>query len=294
MIKDYEFKNNCDLKTLIESYGLEYPKRRDMSLKIGPDGVIYILVHTATNERGYITLSLIVLDVDWDEEKITGSGCYPLGRYPADYYLAQPLEDKILLLSVRSRSNEDNASILDLEGKAERSFCLGDGIQDIYVRSDNTIVTSYFDEGVFSDGRIGSNGVNVWNDKGGLLFHASHNIDDCYAVNIDEHDNIWYDYYMDFKLVCLNEKGETEYEPGVRGPHFFILTEDGQSVIFDSGYYKQGCYERFSLHGKTKENDIVTPIFEGRAISVIANSSYSSKALFLDDQGRLFVKRFIS
>lgn len=26
MIKDYEFKNNCDLKTLIESYGLEYPK----------------------------------------------------------------------------------------------------------------------------------------------------------------------------------------------------------------------------------------------------------------------------
>ena len=71
MIKDYEFKNNCDLKTLIESYGLEYPKRRDMSLKIGPDGVIYILVHTKTNERGYITLSLIVLDVDWDEEKIT-------------------------------------------------------------------------------------------------------------------------------------------------------------------------------------------------------------------------------
>ena len=68
MIKDYEFKNNYDLKTLIESYGLEYPKRRDMSLKIGPDGVIYILIHTATNERGYITLSLIVLDVDWDEE----------------------------------------------------------------------------------------------------------------------------------------------------------------------------------------------------------------------------------
>ena len=45
-------------------------------------------------------------------------------------------------------------------------FCLGDGIQDCVVKKDGTIITSYFDEGVFGnygwDEPLGDCGLIAW------------------------------------------------------------------------------------------------------------------------------------
>ena len=44
---------------------------------------------------------------------------------------------------------DQNAWIVSRDGAVLSRFCLGDGIQDCVVKKDGTIITSYFDEGVF-------------------------------------------------------------------------------------------------------------------------------------------------
>ena len=175
---------------------------------------------------------------------------------------------------------------------------MGDGIQSVFVRPDNTIATSYFDEGVFGnygwDDPIGSVGLIIWNSKGEQLSHADHDICDCYAMNIDEAGDIWYYYYYDFKLVCLANGKERDWEPHISGSHFVVITEDRQSVIFDSGYDNHGCYEKFDLNHENDQNEKVKLMYEGEDLLVKRHTSYSSKAFFIDNKSRLFVKRFIS
>lgn len=84
----------------------------------------------------------------------------------------------VLLAGARSvyRSVDDiekNARVYDGEGRCIRSFCLGDGIQDLYVTPKNTIWTSYSDEGVYGnfgwDEPIGSKGLIHWDAFGEQL-----------------------------------------------------------------------------------------------------------------------------
>jgi hypothetical protein len=66
-------------------------------------------------------------------------------------------------------------------------------------------------------------------------------------MNIDNSEKLWYYFYTEFELVCTDLQKEKKYQPDISGSCMFILTADGQSVIFDKGYDDYGLFvkERF-------------------------------------------------
>lgn len=299
---DCVFSNFIDVDALFEKHG--FKKTFPVKFRLGPDGKIYILPEPERCREGRERYSVIILEVDWDEEKIISSSCHDLGEFDSGYCHIQPIGENILMVYSRccyNRGNPDkNATILNLDGRIINKYCFGDGIQDVYVRHDNTIVTSYFDEGIFGNygwgyingvQPIGEPGLIVWNEAGEQLFHAEHDMADCYAMNIDDQNRIWYYYYDDFKLVCLSDCGEKEFDPHIEGAEFFVLTDDGRKVIFDSGYDDRGAYEVFDLY-KNDQNEKLRFLFKDDELLLYNHQSYGSKAGFVDEKNRMFIKRF--
>jgi hypothetical protein len=74
-----------------------------------------------------------------------------------NYHHVQPLPDnELLLVCSRSRywGNDDydlNACVFTSDGKLQREFLLGDGIEDVQTTKEGKIWTSYFDEGIFGN-----------------------------------------------------------------------------------------------------------------------------------------------
>ena len=300
---DCKFTNYIDINVLYEKYGLKKSIRT--LFRIGVDGRIYILEQEPCgNNRAQFRL--LILDVDWDEEKLKNSECHNLGEFDSGFYFIHPIGDNILMVRCRSNYNngnpDKNASILTLDGEVISKYCFGDAIRDVYVRPDNTIVTSYFDEGVFGNlgwgnrvgaPPIGKPGLVVWNEKGEQIYCADRGIADCYALNVDNNNNIWYYYYDEFKLVKCSGNKEIDFDPHIEGAKFMLPTEDGQSVIFDSGYDKYGQYEVYYLY-KNIENEKIRFLFEENELLRIYCESYGSRGLFVDNNNRMFIRRFLS
>ena len=184
-----------------------------------------------------------------------------------NYHYVQPIDDgHVLLAGARSvyRSVDDiekNARVYDGERRCIRSFCLGDGIQDLYVTPKNTIWTSYFDEGVFGnfgwDEPIGSKGLIHWDAFGEQLeWHdpeGQYYISDCYAMNVVSDNEVWFYYYTDFQIGVRSDGHTTYYKPDVQGASGFAMHRE---VLFMNGGYgdQEQYYElgRNGLHYETK------------------------------------------
>ncbi len=301
---DCVFDNYIDVKVIFEKYGIKM--NTSVGFRIGYDGNVYILPkpeYCGINRGRY---SVLILDVDWNNDKLISADCYNLGEFDSGFYHIQPIGKNILMVNCRCSYNngnpDKNASILTLGGEVISKYCFGDGIQDVYVRPDNTIVTSYFDEGVFGNlgwgdpggaSPIGNSGLVVWNESGEQILCAKHNIYDCYALNIDNNNDIWYYYYDEFKLVKCSGNEEIDFDPHIKGASFLLPTEDGQRVIFDSGYNNHGTYEVFNLY-KNSKNEKLRFLFKENEVLITNYKSYGSRALFIDNKNRMYIKRFIS
>src|SRR4030095_5007458 len=95
---------------------------------------------------------------------------------------------RIALVDTRTQEGRPNARLLCPQRKEIVEFFAGDGIQDVLANSD-TIVVTYFDEGVFSRIRPGDEGVAVFDSRGHLragyrsaLGSRAVDIADCYAA----------------------------------------------------------------------------------------------------------------
>jgi hypothetical protein len=130
-----------------------------------------------------------------------------------NFHAVQPLGQHEWLL-VRGRADGDddaNATVFDMEGRPQRSFPAGDGIQDVQATEKRHIWISYFDEGVFGDTSLGKSGVACLDPQGEILFRFNDvcgknglpDIADCYALNVCSDHEVWLYYYTDFPLVRL-------------------------------------------------------------------------------------------
>ena len=136
------------------------------------------------------------------------------------------------------------ADICDREGRLQRTLDLGDASNDVQTTSNGHIWVSYFDEGVFGGG-IGRHGVVCFDSAGQPIFKysdfAEQNqlpfIDDCYAMNVVNEEEVWLSYYMDFPLVSIKnfQLARAWKDFGCMKPAFAIA---GETVIF------QKCYTR--------------------------------------------------
>ena len=305
-----EFKNPIDLAALFNKY--KHSVDEYVTMQIGHDGNIYILFNKNIPERidgmfvpteSNSMFAVLVLQIDWNEEKVTDEKYYHLGLKKMNYSFIQPVEDGFLLVSSRCSYNrgdpEKNAAIVDFEGNIIEEFCLGDGISQCMVHPDLGIVVGYFDEGIFGnygwDDPLGSYGVRVWGRGGQDIWKADRSIYDCYAMNISGIGDIWYYYYDDFKLVKtdINRSCEKEFVTGIDGADSLIISEDEATVVMDKGY---DAHEEFVakkiLYDKLGEEVPLVFVYKGKKCDVRLLSSYGSNAAFIENWNRLFVRSF--
>ena len=305
-----EFINETDLIQIIGKYGLDI--RSFVNLQIGYDGKVYMLFNEQIPERinGMFVpsesnreFSVLVLEVDWYEEKIIKENHYNLGMQIMNYLYVQPIDGDLLLSTARCHYNggkpEQNAVIMDVKGDIISEFCLGDGIAECIVRPDGNIVVSYFDEGIFGNygwtAPLGACGIRVVDRTGKSLWEAEKDIFECYATNLDEEGNIWYYYYDSFKIVSTDTKKEIEYNPNISGASIVIPTADKRGVIMDMGYNKHGQFAALHFNGDgLREPKPVSLQYGGMEIETGFYRALGSRAVFLSKNLKLYFRKFDS
>lgn len=306
-----DFNTCISLTELLGRYG--HNASEFVTIQLGYDNRIYILLNDKipgridgmfVPTRSGSSYSVIVAEVDWENGLFTGEQHYPLGTHEMNYHFVQPYDDGFLLVGARCEYDDDNgpelnAVIADKQGGIVRRFCLGDGINDCRVRADGSIITSYFDEGVFGnygwDEPIGASGLIVWDAELKVKWSSDRGICDCYAINSDEQDRLWYYYYDEFELVCTDLVSEKAYEPGVKGSNSFLLTADGCGVIIDASYNRHSEFRLLRFSGDTlSAPEELTFGYNGEPLKPTYFVSNKSCAVFADPDSRLFAKRFVS
>lgn len=191
------------------------------------DGKVYLLMEQPSETQGKDWLSTpstytaVEIQLDWAEQRVLETTLFPLGLLKFQFHYLRPAGDHFLLLGARCAYRENgpdqNAWIVSRDGAVLSRFCLGDGIQDCVVKKDGTIITSYFDEGVFDnygwDEPLGACGLIAWTSEGTPLWkNENYSIYDCYAISLDEEENLWFYYYDEFRLVRTNFKEDFVFE----------------------------------------------------------------------------------
>lgn len=169
---------------------------------------------------------------------------------------------------------EKNATLYDEFGSEINKFTLGDGIEDIREWKDGLLMVSYYDEGVFGnygwgevyDGKtvypLGKSGVVLWNTNGEIIWRYTsldgyEQICDCYAMNLDNNDNIWFQYYTEFKLVKIDSDFNLTYYDVEFGGGYQIIIHNDLILAF-AGYNKDYfILSRFSNNNVEKLFNVI-------------------------------------
>lgn len=289
--------NKVHILPFLKRYGLR--KYKICNYSIGNDEQIHILLAKTITERKqrifapaesnteYAAISFII---DWQNGGILHHEVSTFGILKPDLHFIQRLKNGFLLVGSRTR-HAPNAFVIDTEGKIVTAFNCGDGIEQCLVDRQNRIITSYFDEGVFG-GSIGTHGVVTWSPQGELLWkNQEYTIYDCYAVNLDSRDNLWFYYFREFNLVRTNYEIDTVFHPGISGSNGFLLYHNDTMLLFDAGYNRQGefiaktiCEEKATL---SRGNPAMF-MWNGERIVPEKFSFRASKALLWDAANCLY------
>lgn len=152
---------------------------------------------------------------------------------------------KWLILNGQTKIGENNALIFDLDCPDHSvAFYAGVSIADVLV-TNNFIVCTYFDEGVYGDCEVAREGLAAFNHRGefqhGYKSHFGSEafaVDDCYAACNTEGDEIAFCAYTGFQLVKWNIAIKSQ--AGVEIPKIlhspFALTCNGDEFYFHSKY----------------------------------------------------------
>jgi len=173
-----------------------------------------------------------------------------------NYHYIQPIDDDhILLVGARSyyhgpQNIEENARVYDKNGQLIRSFCLGDGIQHVYVAGNQEIWTGYFDEGVHGNygwkEPIGSSGLVGWDASGrkmdSLEEDREYSIFECLALNGDADGRIWFFFSIDSKIGVRQEGRTVYFSPEGMGFQSFAVNED-KIVAYENRWGRQSLFE---------------------------------------------------
>lgn len=267
-----------------------------------PERINGMFVDTKASTR-YIA---IVLLFNWNANTILHQSCYDFGELEFNYHFIRPLGTGFLLLGARCRyyskdNVENNALLISADGNFTKAFCLGDGIEDCITTTDNRIITSYFDEGVFGNygwvNPIGNSGLIVWNDDGNIIWkNEKYDICDCYAINIDTSNRLWFYYYTNFELVCTDFNLDFVMNSDLNGCNSFAISERQKEIIFSGGYNDKSFYlcdlniQNGKIGGKHEIQICVGQV----PLKMKAYHFRGSKLLFLTESDVLCGYHFIS
>lgn len=311
-----KLKKHINLEEILKRYNHSLDSL--VSYTIGYDNKVYILLkEEITNdlvksilERGGIAnYFTIILEFDWDESKIISCEHRELGTYKVWFYIIQPIENNLLLIHANCRDDKTyNGIVFDEKGNIIKKYCLGHDINDCIVTKNGNIIVSYGDEGIYSfSSMLASNGLNVWNKEGKIIYKNNieqNDISDCYAINIDEKENLWYYYYTDFKLIKTDMSTEKKYNPNTEYSNGFLITSDEKNVVFETTDYIYDNLEKSIkekkeqlIIGKIKEETIedyekIDLVYNEENIDIKSFKFLKSQAIFVDNNDRMFIYKF--
>ncbi|PEJ53313.1 hypothetical protein CN692_21440 [Bacillus sp. AFS002410] len=301
--------SKIDLKQLLDEFQIQDVEYAPIS--IGNNHAIYILFAeeipeavreaSSTSKKNYKAMELFV---DWTNGDLLHANCINFGQIKPNIHFIEPIGEYILLLGSRTSlykngTFDNNAVIMSRDGNLINEFCLGDGIEQCLVDSQQNIITSYFDEGVFGNNRwnnpIGASGLIKWTKDGKKLWENSkYDICDCYAINIDTKDNLWFYYYTDFKLVKTNDKKDIVFTPNISGAASFLFNQRQNGILIDGGYKKHGQFTYMDLGDDKLRNSKPCQFeFEGKPIQYSQYTFRNSKAIFLTQDRALYITNWI-
>ncbi|MFS0877370.1 hypothetical protein [Solibacillus isronensis] len=218
-----------------------------------------------------------------------------LPRETWNYHHIQPIDDgHILLVCARSyyydaQNIEENARVYDQNGCFIRSFCLGDGIEHVYVTKNQEIWTGYFDEGVFGNygwkDPVGSSGLVGWDALGTILDSLEEDneyyIFECLALNGIADGGIWFFFSIDSKIGVRKERLTSYYSPEDINIQAFAV--NGETIV---AYQGRGECTLFELQRDGNEYKTIHKIElmkpNGKSIEPQLVNNRESKLLFLD------------
>ena len=299
-MKKIELTVSSALDSIFDKYGI----KRDniVNICIGYEDRIYFLLENDSVKDGSCgkvkghNYSALILDADFYNCEIIGNSFVELGYFEALHEI-RPLGDDLLLVDARCSGYENNAFILNKDRRSIKELCFGDGIADLIVTETGEIITSYFDEGIFSDCNIkifgDTCGIAVWDRNGNIIWNSDRTIIDCYAANIDECGNLWYYYYNDFKLVRSDiKKHEKEYSPGFDYADGFLISADMRHIIFRK---KQNNEIKFTSaefeKDRLKNHEESFFYYNGEPLVIKYSAFLKSEAVLVDAADRLFLYR---
>lgn len=220
----------------------------------------------------------------------------PIPQQSWNYHYIQLLgKDQLLLVCARAIKYEngevdENARIFDTEGNFIRSFCLGDGIEQISATAGKKIWTGYFDEGVFGnygwDDPIGKHGLINWNEFGEILYTYEqpdkHFIMDCLALNAPSDEEIWFNCGLGDSQIGNRRNGKTTYYMNEEVPLYLsAFAMDGDYLLSDDKGRNNGVFhlakQTDAAYHKVNELSFMNPA--GNRISPIRVSGRGSKLL---------------
>lgn len=268
------------------------------------DGKVYLLMEQPSETQGKDWLSTpstytaVEIQLDWAEQRVLETTLFPLGLLKFQFHYLRPAGEHFLLLGARCAYRENgpdqNAWIVSRDGAVLSRFCLGDGIQDCVVKKDGTIITSYFDEGVFGnygwDEPLGDCGLIAWTSDGTPLWkNEKYSIYDCYAISLDEEENLWFYYYDEFRLVRTNFKEDFVFELPIEGSGAFSVAPSGNTFLFQGGYQQRDKFYFLTAHGdRLGQKQEAIPTCDGNKVAVEQCSLLRSQMLFLGKNGVLY------
>ncbi|AMO85360.1 hypothetical protein B857_03838 [Solibacillus isronensis B3W22] len=212
-----------------------------------------------------------------------------------NYHYIQPIDDgHILLVCARSyyhdaQNIEENARVYDENGCFIRSFCLGDGIEHVFVTKNQEIWTGYFDEGVFGNygwkDPVGSSGLVGWDASGGkmdsLEEDTEYYIFDCLALNDVPNEGIWFFFSLE-SMIGVRKEGLTKYYP-TEDMHFHAFAVKWETII---AYQGRGEHAFFELQREGNEYKTVRKLElmkpNGKPLEPQLVNNRENKLLFLD------------
>lgn len=300
-----------DLTELRRENHLEDATLTDFSVATNQN--IYLLMEQSSGKQGKERFgnsslyTVVEIKLDWAEQRLLETTLFPLGLLKSQFHYLRPVGDHFLLLGARCAYRENgpdnNAWIVSRDGAILSRFCLGDGIQNCVVKADGTIITGYFDEGVFGNygwadassvhgyvPPVGECGLIAWTPEGIPLWkNEKYPIYDCYAISLDEEENLWFCYYNEFRLVRTNFKEDVVFEQPIEGSGAFSVAPSGDTFLFQGGYQKHNKFYFLTAHGgRLGQKREAIPTCDGSKVAVEWCSLFRSQMLFLGKNGVLY------
>lgn len=242
--------------------------------------------------------TVVEIKIDWKEQRVLETTLFPIGLLKFQFHFLRPIGDNFLLLGARcayrENGSDQNAWIIGQDGEVLSRLCLGDGIQNCVVKTNGTIITGYFDEGVFGnygwDEPLGAYGLIAWTPEATPLWkNEKYPIYDCYAISLDEEENLWFYYYDEFQLVRTNFKEDLAFDLPIEGSGAFSVATSGDAFLFQGGYQKHNKFYFLTRQGgRLGQKQEAIPTCDGSKVAVERCSLLDSRVLFLGKNGVLY------